>query len=291
MLRATQMTLTRLILALVLSASGLAAHAQNAPTPVFATENPDLYRMLGAMGMYDVLGIMVTESTNAAADIEAQMFPDAGGQAWQDQITQLYAPVRMMFLFEGAFPQDALSPSDLTTLTDFALSDVGRRIIAGEVATRRIFLEEDAVEAAIAAFETAVEAGDPRLDILARYNDVNGLVERNVTGALNLRFTFYSGLADGGAFAQMIPEETLLAQVWALEPDVRRTTVEWLFAFQLLAYQDITDAELEAYVSLSNTPAGRAVNAALFAAINAMLAELTYDVGTAAAGFIAGEDI
>ncbi len=71
---------------------------------------------------------------------------------------------------------------------------------------------------------------------------------------------------------------------------MRQTTVEWLFAFQLLAYAQVTNAELESYVTLSETEAGRAVNAALFAAFDQMLADLSYDTGAAAAIFIVGED-
>lgn len=293
MIRAIQINLTRLglILALSLGVNVPPAQAQAPQSTLIATQDPNLHRMLSAMGMYDILEIMSTESINSASDLEERMFPNAGGAAWAQIANALYAPERMTALFEAAFPQDALTPEQQDTLTQFALTDAGARIIAGEIAARRTFLDASAIDTAIDAFIAAVEANDPRLEILAQLNATNGLVERNVMGALNLRLVFYTGLMDGGAFDRAIPESAMLADVWAQEPEVRRTTVEWLYAFQLLAYGDVTNAELEGYVALSETPAGRAVNAALFAAFDAMLAELSYDIGAAAATFIGGDDI
>ncbi len=263
------------------------ASAQDTP---FETHRPDLHRMLSAIGMYDILTIMGTEGINMAPEIEAQLFPGLGGTPWQERVEQLHTPAEMTSLFEGAFDQNTLSEQHITEVTTFAQTPAGLRIITGEVAARQTFLDQTEVEAAIETFFAAVEAGDPRLEILTRFNQINGLVERNVLGALNLRLAFFNGLIDGGAFDNEMSEEMMLAEVWSQEAEVRRTTVEWLFAFQLLAYAQVTNAELESYVALSETEAGRAVNAALFAAFDQMLADLSYDTGAAAAIFIVGED-
>ena len=261
-----------------------------APSMGLSAEAPALFEMLDAMGMYDILAIMGAENIRGAGDMEAQMFPGAGGAAWQAMVTRLHSSDRMASLFEAAFPRDALTPEQIAEVTTFLHSDAGQRVISGEVAARFLFLEEDAVDASNAAFMAAVAASDPRLDILQRFNEVNGLIERNVSGALNLRFAFYRGLIDGGAFDADMPESLMLAEVWAQEPEVRQLTVEWLYSYQLTAYSDASDGDLEAYVALSETAAGRALNAALFAAFDHMLGDLSYDLGAAAAIFIAGED-
>lgn len=261
-----------------------------AHSALLADEAPDLYRMLDGMGMYDIIALMAVENTQGGADIEAQLFPGAGGLAWDATVAGLNAPDRMASLFEGAFNQDAVAPEQIAQVQIFMDSGMGRRLIEGEVAARRMFLDTATMDAATSGFRAAIQEEDPRLDILRRFNDVNGLVERNVSGALNLRFAFYRGLIDGGAFDTDVPEDLMLADVWAQEPEVRHLTVEWLYSFQLIAYAEASDADLEAYVDLATSPSGRAVNSALFAAFDDMLATLSYDLGFAAAGFVAGED-
>lgn len=261
-----------------------------APSALLADEAPDLYRMLDGMGMYDIIALMGTENARGGADIEAQLFPGAGGLAWEATVAGLNAPDRMATLFEEAFDRGAVTPEQVAEVDTFVASDVGRRLIRGEVAARRMFLDTAALDAATNIFRVAVQDEDPRLDILRRFNEVNGLVERNVSGALNLRFAFYRGLIDGGAFDHDVPEDLMLAEIWAQEPEVRHLTVEWLFSFQLIAYAEVSDADLEAYVALANSSSGRAVNSALFAAFDDMLAQLSYDLGAAAATVMVGED-
>ncbi|GAB5446040.1 hypothetical protein [Gymnodinialimonas sp.] len=269
----------------------LAQDVQAAASVTLAQEAPELYRMLDAMGMYEIIALMGAENMRGAADLEEQLFPGAGGAAWQATVAGLHATPRMVALFEEAFDRNALTAEQIATVQAFLETEAGERVIAGELAARRLFLDESGVEAATEVFMAAVTENDPRLEILQRFDDINGLIERNVSGALNLRIAFYRGLIEGGAFDNEVPESLMLAEVWAQEPEVRQLTVEWLFSFQLAAYAEASDADLEAYLALSDSPAGRAVNAALFAAFDEMLAALSYDLGYAAAGFIAGEDI
>lgn len=294
MIRIACLSVTLMLGALAWASQPARAQGQTqdvqAASVTLAREAPALYRMLDGMGMYEIIALMGTENTRGGADLEEQLFPGAGGAAWQATVAGLHAAPRMVALFEEAFDREALTPAQIATVQAFVDSDVGQRVIAGEIAARRLFLDETAVDAATDVFLEAVAVNDPRLELLQRFNEINGLVDRNVSGALNLRIAFYRGLIDGGAFDNEVPESLMLAEVWAQEPEVRRLTVEWLFSYQLLAYAEASDADLEAYMALSDTPAGRAVNAALFAAFDEMLAALSYDLGIAAAGFIAGED-
>lgn len=272
---------------------GQSAHAQDvqvSASSMLADEAPDLHRMLVGMGMYDIITLMGAENTRGGADLEEQLFPGAGGAAWQAMVARLHATDRMIGMFEAEFNRDALTPEQVAIIQAFMSSDVGQRMVAGEVAAREQFLEDAAVVTANDVFMAAVESADPRLEILQRLNEVNGLVDRNVSGALNLRFAFYRGLIDGGAFDGDVPEDLMLAEVWGQEPEVRHMTIEWLFSYQLAAYANASDADLEAYLALYESDAGRAVNAVLFAAFDEMLADLSYELGAAAAMFIAGED-
>ncbi len=187
-------------------------------------------------------------------------------------------------------PQDAFTPEELAELLAFFTSDTGSAIVQAEVTARRAFTAPGVEEAANEIYADALASDAPRLELLERFNDVNALIDLNVSGALNSNFAFYRGLVDGGAFEVPLPEELMLAEVWGQEPMIREDTVEWLYSYQLLAYDKIPDAQLEEYIALSATPAGQALNRALFTAFDAMFMAVTHDLGAAAAIFMAGEE-
>jgi uncharacterized protein with PIN domain len=282
----------------ILAAAPFAAPARAQTTPVveaapsagMAETDPELYAMLSAMGIYEILAIIGQENIRSAESLEDSMFPGQGGAPWIALVTRLHAADRMAQMFENAFSEIALTPAQVAEVTAFMTSETGRQLIEGEVATRQLFLDEDEVDVANDRFMAALEAGEDRLEILYDLNEVNGFVERNVTGALNLQFAFYRGLADGDALAAQMSEATMVEQVWSQEPEVRQMTVEWLFSYQLAAYSSVSDEALRAYVDFGRSEAGRAVNAALFAAFDEVLGVLSYEIGTGAASFIVGED-
>lgn len=83
----------------------------------------------------------------------------------------------------------------------------------------------------------------------------------------------------------------MLAEVWKGETKARQETVDWLLPFLTLAYQPLTDAELQDYIDFSETPAGKKVNAAMFAAFDQMFATISQDLGRTVARQMAGQDI
>ena len=64
-------------------------------------------------------------------------------------------------------------------------------------------------------------------------------------------------MVEGGALE--MSEGEILADVWAQEEDTRADTEEWLYGFLLLAYQPLSDDQLDDYVALSASPEGRAL--------------------------------
>ncbi|MEY3002940.1 MAG: hypothetical protein RLZZ491_116 [Pseudomonadota bacterium] len=288
---------------LVASISFFAARpmsAQTAPAqPAPAAESPgsaqgpvsaELHVLLQAMGIYEVLNIMAAEGLAGAPDLEADLFAGKGGSAWLAMAASIYDGDRMVSRFEAAFPAERLSAEQIATLAAFFDSELGQRIAAGETAARRAFLDTTIEDAASELAQRRAADGHPRIAQLTRFIAVNDLVERNVSGALNSNFAFYRALSDAGAFPAPIPEAMMLAEVWGQEPEIRADTLEWLFGFQTLAYEDLSDADLEAYIAISETPAGQALNAALFVGFDALFEAISADLGRAAAGFIAGED-
>jgi hypothetical protein len=165
----------------------------------------------------------------------------------------------------------------------------GRRIVELEVSARRAMMEDAVEDAARADYLQRVGEGDDRLALVEQFVDANDLIEANVVGALNSNYMFYRGLVEGGALE--MSEAEMLDDVWSQEDETRGDTREWLYGFLLLAYGPLEDATLEAYVALSVTPEGRAMNRALFAGFDRMYAEISYALGLAIAREMQSEEL
>ena len=76
---------------------------------------------------------------------------------------------------------------------------------------------------------------------------------------MNANYAFLLGLATGRLRGDM-SEERILSDVWAQEPEIRKDTTEWVYAFTMLAYQPLDDAELTAYADFAETDAGQRVD-------------------------------
>ena len=98
-------------------------------------------------------------------------------------------------------------------------------------------------------------------------------------------------MAAGGAFAQPMSESDMLAEVWGQESAIRQETADWLFPFLTLAYQPLTDADLDSYIAFSVSAAGKKANAAIFAAFDAMFVHVSQELGQSAARLMAGQAI
>ena len=83
----------------------------------------------------------------------------------------------------------------------------------------------------------------------------------------------------------------MLADVWSQESDIRAETEGWLYPFLALAYKPLSDADMQAYLTFSESEASRVMNAAMFAAFDEMFRDISRDLGRAAADMLSGQDI
>lgn len=283
-----------MLAALLLAAMPVAAQADRIwPVQTAAPEAAaDTAALLEALRMDDILAILQAEGTESARQIEEDMFPGQGGAGWAAKVQAIYDLPRMRAAFETAFA-DAIggNPDAVAASVDFFTSDLGQRILTLEIEGRRALLD-DAVEDAAKLGWSRIEAeGTARAEQLRRFAEVNDLIEANVQGALNSNLAFFRGMVDaGGALAEM-GEEEMLASVWSQEEEVRQNTVDWLYPYLALAYEPLPDADLDAYIAYSETPAGQAVNAALFAAYGAVFEGISQALGGAAGLQMQGQDI
>lgn len=244
-----------------------------------------------ALRIGDVLAVMRDEGLDYGKSLEADMFPGAGGAAWAAKVAAVYDADRMARTFTTAFAEALRdNPATAKAATAFFAAPLGQRIISLEIEARRALLEEAAEDAATLAWAELEAEDDPRAALIRRFAEVNDLVESNVTGALNANLAFYRGLAGAGAFGDM-PQEDMLAEVWAQEESVRAETEDWLYPYLALAYRPLSDEDLTAYTDFSATPEGQRLNRALFSAFAALFDGISEQLGQAAAIQLQGQDI
>ena len=180
---------------------------------------------------------------------------------------------------------------DTAPLLAFLQSERGQRIIGLEVSAREALLDETVEQMSREAFDEMRAEDSPRMEALRAYIEANDLVESNIAGALNSNLAFYQGLSAGGALPLEMTEEDMLRDVWLQEPDIREETESWVWSYLAMAYRPLEDADIEAYTAMSQTPEGRALNRAIFAAFDELFTDISRDLGLAASRFMLSEDI
>ena len=249
--------------------------------------------LLTTLRIPEMIAVMQDEGLAYGDELEEQLFPGAGGARWDEAVARVYDEPALLERFQSAFAARlAADPQAMDQIAGFFGTDRGQQILILEIEARRALLDEAVEEAAAVSVDDMRARDDPRLALLERFATANDLIEQNVSGALNANFAFYQGMSDGGAFdGAKMTEADMLAEVWAQEPDIRAETESWLYPFLALAYKPLSDADVEAYLAFSESEAGRAMNAAMFAAFDEVFREISHDLGRAAAEMLSGRDI
>lgn len=258
-------------------------------TPVRAADVAALNR---ALGLERLAVVLSAEGLKYGADLEAELFPGSGGLRWTALVARIHDPVRLIGIVSARMEEELDGRAEAVgAIRDFFEAEPGRRIIDLELAAREALLDKTVKDAAELAFEDMAARGEPRVEQLRRFVAANDLIDSNVAGALNSNLAFYRGMIEGGATDPGLSEQDMLSDLWSQEPQIRSDTETWLFPYLALAYEPLPDAELEAYIAFSETGPGKVLNAALLAAFDALFADLSHDLGYAAALFVQGEDI
>jgi len=254
--------------------------------------NGDLARLEDALRIREVFAVMSEEGRAYGAGIEADMFPGAGGAAWSKAVAGIYAVDRIMPKFIDGFEAElAQSGADLPVMVAFFESPLGKKVTALEVSGRRALLDQAVEDASRLKYEELSAAGDARVHLIDEFVDVNDLVESNVSGAMNANYAFYLGLGDAGVLEDGLTEDQIIAEIWSQESSIRAETDIWIRSYLAMAYAPLSDAEIREYIAFSELPEGRALNAALFAGFDVVFTEVSRQLGRAAGGVMAGQDL
>lgn len=270
----------------------LAATLSIAAWPVAAQDNHDakVDALFDALGLPDMLQIMREEGVEYGQTIAADMFPGRTNGTWNAAVSQIYDPEMMYEEVRGAFGE-ALEGDDIDAMIAFYTSEPGETIIGLEVSARRALLDDAVEEASKDRAAIAIADETARYLKVKSFVEANDLIEANVVGALNSNYAFYMGLIDGGAMPPGVTPDSALQDVWAQEGEIRSNTTEWVYSFLLMAYQPLSDADMDAYIAFSESAAGEDVNDALFTAFNGMFDDISRSLGLAASRFMVSQEL
>lgn len=261
------------------------------PFPAMADGHADAVEELYAVLQFDeLIDVMREEGLSYGEQIATDMFGGRATGSWTTSVDQIYAADAMSETILSGLT-DALNGKDIAPITAFFESDLGQEIVTLEIAARRAFLDEDVEEASNEAAALALIDETPRAQLLTEFVETNDLVETNVVGAMNANFAFYIGLMEGGGFAGSLSQDEILADVWSQEDDIRQNTTEWVYSYGMLAYQPLSDDDLQDYIAFSQTTPGQDLNAALFAAFDGMFEDISRALGRAASVEMIGDEL
>ncbi len=255
-----------------------------------APPTAEVAALYAALALPEIVQIMREEGMAYGADVGRDLFGGEPPQAWTDIVATIYDPLRMDGQVMAALA-DATAGQDLGPLIAFFTSEPGLNFVELEVSARRAFLDEELESMANEAAAIAAADQTPRYDQIRRFVEVNDLVETNVVAALNSTYSFYLGLQTGGAFPTDMTEDDILSTVWSQEAEIRATTTEWVYSFLNLAYDPLSDADMEAYIAFSQTDAGVLLNSAIFGAFDGIFDDIYLSLGQAASKFMTSEEL
>jgi hypothetical protein len=254
--------------------------------------SPEIEKLAKTILIPELLELLHAEGLNRSEDMEKEMFPDRGGARWTAAVEAIYDVPAMRQRFMKVLSRELSDdPAAVAEAETFFASDLGQKALKLEIDARYALLDVAVEEAARVTADDLAAAKDPRMKLVRRFADVNELIEMNVAGAMTGNLAFFEGLATEGMLGQDMTEEKIISDVWGQEEQIRADTKTWLYPFLVMAYQPLEDADLEAYIAFSETPSGKKLNAALFAAFDEVFKKISFDLGKAAGRAMHGSNI
>ena len=261
-----------------------------APVQAQTTTPQITHDVLLALGIDDLILVMRREGLTEGAELSKGIFSPGskGAVGWQRKLDKIYDAERMEATMTQRF-SDELGATDMTPILLFLNSARGRRLVALELSARQAMTDLDVEDAARAGYQSLRNTGDPRLALLENFVTSNELVEANVAGALNSKYAYYQGLRQAGALP--ISDRQIISEVWSSEAETQSDITEWIYGFLLMAYGPLDENVVAEYFALSQTPAGRRMNTALFAGFDDMFREISFALGLAMGRILQSQEL
>lgn len=259
-------------------------------TAVSAAATPRAEAVLSSLGVERMIEMMRLEGLDYGADLAEDLFPGQGGPRWGGIVEDIYDTTRMMEVFTEGFVE-SFDEEYLAEVEDFYASDLGKEVVALELATREAFLEEGVEDAARDAITDFQQNRPETYGQISEFIEVNNLIDENVIGALNANLAFMTALSDGGGFPTELTQNQILTDVWAQEAEIRQNSTEWLYAYLLMAYSSLSQDQMETYLELSRSEAGQALTRSLFEGFDDMFVQISHELGMAASTIMSSQEL
>lgn len=237
-------------------------------------------RLVKVLLLPEVAEILRAEGLGYGADLDRDFLGASGSGHFSEQISQIYDTGAMVQVMRAELLK-GMPPAAIAESLTFFDTPTGQQILQLELSGRKAMTDPSVEELAQDAYAEAARRKDQRAMQIDRFIEINDLTERNVAGALSSNFQFFLGLSEGGG--QDMTEAEIIDEVWNQEEETRTETRQWLRAFLFMAYGPLSDDQMAAYLEYSETAAGQALNAALFAGFDEMYRTIYYALGLAVA--------
>lgn len=268
-------------------ASPVAAETAAPPAAVV----PETAALAEALRLDDLFAVLREEGLDHGRTLEGEMFPSGGGPGWAADLERIYDAAALREVFLTALEGELRDDPALADILAFLGSDLGRRVVGLEIDARRAFIADEVEDAARVAADRRRMGRDPRARQIDRFIAAGDLLEMNVAGALTGNLAFLTGMNESGAYGAGLPQDQLMEDVWGQEAQIRDDTLGWLHAYLGLAYDSLSEEDLDRYIAFWESEAGGRLNAALFVAFDRVFRPVSYELGHAAGLAMQGRDI
>jgi len=249
---------------------------------------PAINELADALLLNEVADVLRQEGIRYGQDIDRDFLDGRGGAYFAEEVAQIYDADAMLQVLKTNL-NARMSQADIAESLMFFDTERGRTILRLEISARLAITDSAVEEMAMASYAAAVEGGDGRLDAIRQFIDINDLTERNVAGALGSNYQFFLGMAEGGSHG--MSDGDIIDQVWSQEQEIRAEVGRWLGSYLFMAYAPLSEADMQAYLAYSGTPAGRSMNAAVFDGFDEMYRAIYYSLGVAVAQSLLASDL
>lgn len=232
-----------------------------------AMADPDVDRLIDAMGMPDLIRAFSVEGEAAGKTMDAEFLNGQGGSVWAETVRKLYDPARLETALRIGVAE-TLDPETARTALLFFDSDVGKRITSLEVQARMAMLDEDV--------ETMAKAAGAQSDARVRdFLDLRDLVERNTDTGVAAQSAFFDGYTQATRSDVPAPDGELLRR------SIQAETETWLLGYYALVQSALSTEDIETYSDFWQTEVGAAVDEAVFRAFGDSYTTLSFALGQA----------
>lgn len=164
-----------------------------------------------------------------------------------------------------------MTPADLDAAIQFYSTDLGRRIVALEVAAAAPELADTVEKEGARIYGDLQDRDSPRIGQIRRMIEAMSLIDWGMAMVMNMSFAMFSAVYAGPEAEGGLSEEQILTMINASMGGLRGELTAVMNAESAFTYRDLSDEEFERYVMFLETREGLALAKASLDAIREVM--------------------